>query len=160
MARLTQWLQKSYWRDTLKNSSKLLVAVQFLAIGVILFPKSSVTIFAYWWVLVLFSAIGAIWIFAHNRVGNFNIVPEIKDGASLVVSGPYKYVRHPMYSTLILGVLGVVMYHFCFINLFFLFVMIVAVYLKATKEEKLWLSHHSSYKEYMKKTKMIIPFFI
>jgi protein-S-isoprenylcysteine O-methyltransferase Ste14 len=144
----------------LKINSKILVAIQFLSIGVILFPKNSVNIFYYWWVLVLVSAISAIWIFTHNRVGNFNIVPEIKDGASLVVSGPYRYVRHPMYSSLILGVLGVVMYHFCFINLFSLFIMVFALYLKATKEERLWLSHHSEYEDYMKKTKMIIPFIL
>jgi protein-S-isoprenylcysteine O-methyltransferase Ste14 len=117
-------------------------------------------LFSYWWVLVLLSAISAFWIFTHNRLGNFNIVPEIKDGASLVVSGPYKYVRHPMYSSLILGVLGVVVYHFCFINIIALFVMIVAVYLKATKEEELWLKHHSEYESYMSKTKMVIPFIL
>jgi len=88
-------------------NSKILVSIQFLMIFAILIPKKSIQITSFWWVLPLISTVIALWIFTHNRVGNFNITPEIRKDAKLIVTGPYRFVRHPMYSALILFMLGV-----------------------------------------------------
>jgi protein-S-isoprenylcysteine O-methyltransferase Ste14 len=141
-------------------NSKFLVSVQFFSIFVILYPKQSITLTNLWWILIIISSITALWIFTHNKVGNFNITPEIKDNAKLVITGPYKFVRHPMYSSLILFMLGIVLYHFNWINLLFLIIMTLAVLIKAFKEEKLWHINSDFYHEYKKSTKMIIPFII
>jgi protein-S-isoprenylcysteine O-methyltransferase Ste14 len=140
--------------------SSYLVAIQFISIFIILIPKSSVMILSFWWVLLVIATITALWIFTHNRVGNFNIVPEIKENAKLIVTGPYKYVRHPMYSSLILFMLGVILHNFNIINLLSLFVLIGAVSAKAFREESLWHLNDSDYEEYKKGTKMIIPFLL
>ncbi len=139
-------------------NSRVLVSLQFVAIIAIMIPKSSIMITSYWWVLPLVAILVALWIFMHNRVGNFNVVPEIRDNAKLVVSGPYRYVRHPMYSALILFMSGMLLWHFNLINLLFLAIMIAAVGLKARKEEQLWSDHHEDYLAYKKATKIIIPF--
>ncbi len=141
-------------------NSKFLVSVQFFSIFVILFPKKSITITNLWWVLIIISSITALWIFTHNKVGNFNITPEIKDDAKLIITGPYRFVRHPMYSSLILFMIGIVLYHFNWINLLFLIIMSIAVLIKAFKEEKLWHINSNFYREYKKSTKMIIPFIV
>ncbi len=141
-------------------SSRVLVGIQFLSIFIIMIPKSSIMINHYWWVLPLVATFTALWIFGHNRLGNFNVVPEIRENAKLIVTGPYRYVRHPMYSSLILFMLGVVLWHFNVVNVFFLSIMIGAVALKAFKEETLWSNHHKDYLEYKKTTKMIIPFIL
>ncbi len=141
-------------------NSRFLVGIQFLAIFIIMTPKSSIMITPFWWVLLLVAIATALWIFTHNRVGNFNVVPEIRDNAKLIITGPYRYVRHPMYSSLILFMLGIVLWHFNAINVFFLTIMIVAVSLKAFKEEKLWSNHHEDYLAYKETTKMIIPFIL
>ena len=86
-------------------NSKFLVLIQFISVGVILYPKKTVTIMPFWWILLLIATVTALWIFTHNKIGNFNIVPEIKDEAKLIVTGPYKFVRHPMYSSLILFII-------------------------------------------------------
>jgi len=135
-----------------------LVFLQFASIAWILYPKNSSEIFSFWWVLVLFSLIFSVWIFLHNRIGNFNITPQIKDGAKFVSSGPYRYIRHPMYFALIVGVFGVLTRLFSYSNLIAFLLMIIAVYLKARIEERLWIDHHKEYKEYLNSTKMIIPF--
>ncbi len=139
-------------------NSRVLVGIQFLAIIAIMIPKSSIMITSFWWVLPLLSTLTALWIFTHNKVGNFNVVPEIRDNAKLIITGPYRYVRHPMYSALILFMLGMVLWHFNVSNLLALAIMIGAVGLKALKEEKLWSNHHDDYLAYKKMTKMIIPF--
>lgn len=53
------------------------------------------------------AALGA-WALSANRPGNFNIRPQPRDGAVFVHRGPYRWIRHPMYSALLLGGLGAV----------------------------------------------------
>jgi protein-S-isoprenylcysteine O-methyltransferase Ste14 len=141
-----------------KINSKLLVPIQFISIFLILLPKQSTVFVKFWWLLPLIAVFTALWIFTHNKVGNFNIVPEIRENASLVVTGPYKYVRHPMYSSLILFMVGIVLWKFCILNVVFLSMMIMAVFIKAYKEEKLWLRSDEAYKSYKISTKMVVPF--
>src|ERR1035437_4815820 len=45
----------------------------------------------------------AAWTLRHNRPGNFNIRPTPMVWGVLVTSGPYRWIRHPMYSSLLLG---------------------------------------------------------
>ncbi len=141
-------------------NSRFLVAIQFFSIFIILLPKKTIMITNLWWILLLIASITSLWIFKHNKVGNFNIRPEIRDNAKLVVTGPYRFVRHPMYSSLILFMLGILLYHYSWINLLFFIIMSLAVLLKAFREEKLWHINDISYNEYKKSTKMIIPFII
>jgi protein-S-isoprenylcysteine O-methyltransferase Ste14 len=44
-----------------------------------------------------------VWTLAHNRLGNFNIHPAPKVNGTLVTSGPYRRIRHPMYTAVMLG---------------------------------------------------------
>ncbi|HIP46016.1 MAG TPA: isoprenylcysteine carboxylmethyltransferase family protein [Campylobacterales bacterium] len=141
-------------------NSKILVGIQFLMIFAILLPKSTIQLITWWWVLPLIASVTALWIFTHNRVGNFNITPEIRKDAKLIVTGPYRFVRHPMYSSLILFMVGVVLHWFSFLNVMFLIIMIFALSLKAFREEKLWHVNDDSYEDYKKRTTMIIPYIL
>ncbi len=138
--------------------SRILVALQFGSAICMLLPSESQRIFDYWWLLCAISILFSLWIFIHNRVGNFNIVPEIKQNAELIRSGPYRWIRHPMYFALLLFFFGILLGYFSWGNLFCFAVLITAALLKATKEEQLWLSHHPEYKHYISQTKRIIPF--
>ena len=40
----------------------------------------------------------------YNQPGNFNIRPTPKTWGTLVTSGPYHWIRHPMYTSVLLGV--------------------------------------------------------
>ncbi len=53
------------------------------------------------------AALGA-WALSANRPGNFYIRPQPRAGAVFVHRGPYRWVRHPMYSALLLAGLGAV----------------------------------------------------
>ena len=54
-------------------------------------------------VLVAASVTLAAWTLIHNRPGNFNIRPAPKPQGVLVTSGPYRWIRHPMYTSVVLG---------------------------------------------------------
>ena len=46
--------------------------------------------------------IGA-WAISASRPGNFNIRPEPEEGGRLVTAGPYRWIRHPLYSGTLLS---------------------------------------------------------
>jgi protein-S-isoprenylcysteine O-methyltransferase Ste14 len=89
---------------------------------------------------------------------NWGMPMTQKNEPELVTSGPYRYVRHPIYSGLLLAVLGTGLA----IQLYFLAAFVVlAIYFiySATVEEKLLVtSFPAQYPSYKTKTKMLIPF--
>jgi protein-S-isoprenylcysteine O-methyltransferase Ste14 len=110
---------------------------------------------------LLISCIGGILGLAalfYNRIGNFRIFPEIKPGFKLITDGPYNYIRHPMYTSVILTVLGISVYLNAPLNYLGLCLTVVAVTLKALKEEHLISRENPLYEEYMSRTTMFIPY--
>jgi len=101
----------------------------------------------------------ALWTFSHNHVGNFNIVPDIKEECRLITSGPYKYIRHPMYFEVLMMGLGSFAWFAAYKIVVFI-LLVVVLYAKATIEERLWCKRDAAYQQYKKQTKMFIPFVI
>ena len=93
--------------------------------------------------------------------GNWSPFVEIKENHELIRTGPYKYVRHPMYSGLILIMLGTAIWvNHPVIWLIFL-ASIFGFLFKAQREEKLLAEHFKEeYNDYRNKTKALIPFIL
>jgi protein-S-isoprenylcysteine O-methyltransferase Ste14 len=53
------------------------------------------------WVLATAGAALGLWALYWNRPGNFNVRPTPRAGGRLVQGGPYRWIRHPMYTALI-----------------------------------------------------------
>ena len=141
-----------------KIYSKVLVSLQFILIAVLLFINDS--IFNHL-ISLFISSIGflfGLYTLYFNRIGNFNITPEIKENSKLIKNGAYKYIRHPMYFSVFLTMGGVVLTEIDVINIFCYMVLVIVLYLKASKEEKLWSDKLEEYKQYKKHSKMFIPF--
>ncbi|MCJ7765759.1 MAG: isoprenylcysteine carboxylmethyltransferase family protein [Thiovulaceae bacterium] len=138
--------------------SRALVFAQFSLIGLMALYSSeifhSISAMA---VLALGICFG-IWAIMHNRLGNFNIRPELKEGCALVMSGPYRLVRHPMYTSVMLIALAMAIGTPILLEwISFLFLtMVLAV--KAEREERLWCVENSAYESYMKETKRFLPY--
>lgn len=141
-----------------KIYSKVLVALQFCIILLLLLINDS--IFNHLTSLFI-STLGflfGLYTLYFNRIGNFNITPEIKENSKLIKNGAYKYIRHPMYFSVFLMMGGVVLTEINVTNIFCYMGLVVVLYLKASKEEKLWSEKLEEYKQYKKNTKMFIPF--
>jgi protein-S-isoprenylcysteine O-methyltransferase Ste14 len=84
---------------------QVLVALQFLLIGVLgLLAWPVLRQGAMPWGAWLAAGLGAgvgVWALAANRPGNFNIHPAPRAGGQLVQHGPYRWIRHPMYSAVL-----------------------------------------------------------
>jgi Phospholipid methyltransferase len=82
-----------------------------------------------------------------------------KDEPELVTSGPYRLVRHPIYSGILLAVLGTAR---ALSWLFLVALVLVGVYFtySANVEERdLTEQFPGTYPEYRRSTKMLVPFF-
>lgn len=99
----------------------------------------------------------AIW--ARIYLGrNWGFPMSKKQKPELVKSGPYKYIRHPIYSGILLGILSTALVSEPFWFIIFALVGIYFIY-SAVMEEKLMMEEFpKEYLSYKTNTKMHIPF--
>ncbi len=137
---------------------KILVTVQFgcLALLIVFTRWATFT----WWVFVLlgFSAFLAFWAMFAMRFGNFNVVPYPVEKGEMISDGPYKVIRHPMYTSIFIFIAARLCGQFDYIKLVISIILIVGLVLKMLFEESLLCEHFPAYKSYMQKTKRVIPF--
>jgi protein-S-isoprenylcysteine O-methyltransferase Ste14 len=81
--------------------------------------------------------------------------------SELIETGVFKYIRHPLYTSLLLLTWGIFFKHTDYILLLISFISSAALFLTARMEEKENIRYFGEqYREYMRKTKMFIPFII
>lgn len=84
---------------------------------------------------------------------------QLENTTNLITTGIYKYIRHPIYSSLIPGVLGVLLKDTGYIQILLTAIIFVFIVITAKVEEKEMIKKFGSdYEDYIKKTKMFIPF--
>jgi protein-S-isoprenylcysteine O-methyltransferase Ste14 len=99
----------------------------------------------------------AVW--ARIHLGrNWGMPMTLKDEPELVTSGPYRFIRHPIYSGILLAMLGTAIAT----NVYWLIALVVLgsyfVYSARTEEQLMLSSFPDAYASYMSRTKMLIPF--
>jgi protein-S-isoprenylcysteine O-methyltransferase Ste14 len=108
--------------------------------------------------VVLVSGIAlAIW--ARIHLGrNWGMPMTQKAEPELVTSGPYRFIRHPIYTGLLVGVLGTALAE-NLIGLLIVAILGAYFYYSASVEEKnLIATFPTAYPAYRARTKMLIPF--
>ena len=141
-----------------KIYSYTLVFLQFFLILILLSINESIFSKPLSLVIFILGLSFGIYTLLFNKLSNFNISPLIKKDANLITNGAYKYIRHPMYFSVLLMLLAVVLREISSENIVLYLFLIVVLFLKAKKEEDLWMNKNPQYMEYRKKTKMFIPF--
>jgi protein-S-isoprenylcysteine O-methyltransferase Ste14 len=147
------------WRTRLTGVSAVGV---FLIAGVLRGGGSAVhsTILAAIGVVLFAGGLGlAIW--ARLHLGrNWGMPMTQRAEPELITSGPYRFVRHPIYTGLLTAMLGTALVN----NLLGLIVVAVLVayfYYSGTVEERnLAATFPAAYPEYKSRTKMLIPFLL
>jgi protein-S-isoprenylcysteine O-methyltransferase Ste14 len=109
----------------------------------------------------LFACGIALAIWARLHLGrNWGMPMSQRAEPELVTSGPYRFVRHPIYSGLLTAMLGTALVD----NLLGLIVVAVLVayfyYCGTVEERNLAATFPRAYPEYRSRTKMLIPFLL
>ena len=97
----------------------------------------------------------AVW--ARKYMGkNWGMPVTLRENVKLVTTGPYQYVRHPIYLGLLLGLFGTTLV----MGLWWLlvFVTVYLIYCSVKEEQLLGKQFPDDYPNYKATTKMLIPF--
>lgn len=84
---------------------------------------------------------------------------DLENTTQLVTDGAYRFIRHPLYASLLLFGIGAVLKQLSSLSLTIWIVLNLAVYATGRVEERTNLERFGEpYRAYMRRTKMFIPF--
>jgi protein-S-isoprenylcysteine O-methyltransferase Ste14 len=144
-----------------QRTGTLLVILQFglltglAALAFVRFSPGTMPLGA--WLLAAACVMLATWTLIHNRPGNFNIHPAPKALGTLVTTGPYRWIRHPMYTAVLLGAAALAWAASAGIGWAAWFALALVLMLKSTLEERWMCEQHPGYGAYRQTSQRFLP---
>jgi protein-S-isoprenylcysteine O-methyltransferase Ste14 len=138
--------------------SAALIIIQFTFIGLIFAVGNSIPSSPLMIVLLFIASLpGLIGIL--QMKWNVNIPPDVRNNSSLIQTGIYKFIRHPMYFSVLSVCLVSVLNDISTVRILFFIILFFTILLKHTYEEHLLTeAYGEKYIAYQKTTKRFIPF--
>ena len=155
-----------WWKGT---RGEWYVVFQFIFFGIIFAAPLLTASWSGWpapWDLVgqvggalLIAAGGLLAVWGLIGLGsNLAAVPHPKDDATMVESGAYRYVRHPIYSGIILGALGWGLFMNSWLTILLALLLFVFFDIKSRREEKALSAKFSAYAAYQQRVRKLLPY--
>lgn len=162
--KLKKTKQRETWQQRLRYVLPLLVSFYLLSrrwphygwLGARFVPASD----AVGWIGVVLTAAGvAIAIWARWHLGaNWSGVVTLKEGHELIRSGPYRTIRHPIYTGILLAMLGSAIAVGEIRGLLAVAIAWLSFYAKARREESLLTQEFGErFAEHLRQTGMFLP---
>jgi protein-S-isoprenylcysteine O-methyltransferase Ste14 len=112
------------------------------------------------WLLWALSGVMGLWALSANRPGNFNIHPTPHRSGRLIQHGPYRWIRHPMYTSVLLFGAALVWVTQS-LGAWLLWVLLAGALLsKALLEERWMTQKHPDYAAYLARSRRFIPYLL
>lgn len=140
--------------------SYLFVGVQFVCLGLILTTGPWLAKTPGFLFLELFGGFLGVWAIWTMKLRNLSALPDIKSHSPLQTGGPYRWIRHPMYTALLLLMLALVCEEFSYWRGLMWGVLLVDLFLKLRYEEVLLAKNFLEYAEYQTRTHKLIPWIV
>jgi protein-S-isoprenylcysteine O-methyltransferase Ste14 len=137
--------------------SMLFVAVQFLCLGYFVVTGHIFVAPSIIWIELAGIAV-ALWAVLTVRPNRVNPFPDLRRNTRLVMRGPYRWIRHPMYTGVLLVALAWLLDNLTLARLLVGLVLLADLLAKANYEESLLRKRFPEYVAYQKRTKRLIPF--
>lgn len=132
----------------------LVISILYLLISGNLLSRSPFVI-----AVQLFAIALSIWARLSFKGGKFSIHAQPVE-RPLLLTGPYKFIRHPMYSSALLIVWSSILGHLSIINLVIGLFVTGIIIVRIVVEEQFLRASYPGYTDYALITKRIIPFFL
>ena len=142
--------------------SLLFVIIQLLLFLVfIALPSGHAAVFGWQLTAFLLVVAGAVLVAAAMiQLGpGLTPLPVPREAGKLITSGVYKWVRHPIYSGLILILAGISLYSMNIPRSCITGLLLLLFYFKSGYEEQLLMQKYPLYSDYLAKTGRFIPKF-
>ncbi|SDS44960.1 Protein-S-isoprenylcysteine O-methyltransferase Ste14 [Gillisia sp. Hel1_33_143] len=138
------------------------VLLQFILFGVYLIEIDLITISMPEWFklgVLTFSVLGIIIIvLSFYQLGsNLSPFPSPVKNADLITTGIFKYLRHPIYTGILLILFSVAIYNTSEYKLIISILLLILFQFKSKYEESRLIANFENYKDYMKDTGKFIP---
>lgn len=138
-------------------ASVTLVVLQMLALLAVMWPWQAQAWNAWGWLPIAVAFMVKGWTIAHNRPGNFSILPEPRANARLITTGPYAHVRHPLYFGLMLFAFGCALGWNTPVHWASAGALALVLDLKSRREERFLRARFPEYPDYAANIPRVIP---
>ncbi len=137
----------------------ILVICQFLFLTLLFFMVLTSNFWSVlgWWYIP--ASIPAVWGVFHMRYNKWGVHPAPKVGNLLAISGPYAYMRHPMYFSVLAIALIAAVQVMTWASMIMFVLLVCTILLKIREEERLLIIKHPAYISYMSSVGMFSPWF-
>ena len=110
------------------------------------------------WTLEVIGVFIGLWALQAMTMKNLHVFPEVHGKSFLVTHGPYRFIRHPMYTALLLCTLAMVLDEFSMMRGIVWLLLAINLVAKLTYEERLLAQHYPEYESYQRQTSRLVPF--
>jgi len=145
------------------------VVVQFLLLGLTVFGPATLPGWSAWsggWRIItmvgglVVGGIGGLFIMSglFSLGSNLTAVPRPKEDAFMVVHGAYRFVRHPIYSGIVLGAFGLGFLRGGWLGLLYALILFIFFDIKSRREEAWLREKYVDYADYQQRVPKLVPF--
>lgn len=132
---------------------KILFAIQIMAIAACAIPFSAYFPSPLTLLFLMTSLALFLWVLIYNKAGNWSVFPAPKVGGTLIISGPYHFMRHPMYLAVMMACLSLVIHNQSIQSFIAWIILLITLNVKARYEERLLRASFTGYKRYQANVK-------
>ncbi len=141
----------------------LFVSIQFLLLIIYFMPFpisafQSTYFFKYFSLFVALIGLLVIALAILQLDKNLTPFPSPKENGTLIQTGLYKFVRHPIYSGIILSTIGLGFFYGSMFKISIGIILWVLFFFKSKYEETMLSKHFNEYEAYTKITNRFFPF--
>ncbi|MDP4290393.1 MAG: isoprenylcysteine carboxylmethyltransferase family protein [Bacteroidota bacterium] len=138
--------------------SDILVGMQMVCIFLLVVRIPAIKSDLWVFFVSLLGFILGFWAVVTMKLDNLSIAPDVRQNAKLVTAGPYKLIRHPMYSAVLLIFLPFVIDSPSAYFIVVFMALLITLLIKLNYEEQLLRNHFEDYATYSKNSWKLIPF--
>lgn len=153
---MNQFIVKVFLKNKLLRY--VLVFIQFFVLAWLTLTYNFAEFKIWHWICPVIFLMFGFWSLLFMKISAITPLPDPTSGSLLIQNGPYRCVRHPMYLSVAGYSLSLLMINFSILNAVIVGLFFIAIFLKMEIEEVYLIKRYVSYKEYMQKTKRLIPF--